>query len=375
MNFLYRFMSLHKARQLMKTRTYSITVNVTNGTYVGAEEITTGETAQISITPSDGYINPETITVVGADYTWDAYSGVIELSNPTDDVVITVVCEVEPLPTPESLEQASWADIKRLSDADQGANYFSVGDTKSITLNGTVGTLALTNYATYVYIIGFNHNSAVEGTGISFSGFKTEATSGIDVALCDTHYNSASTDGSKWFNMNHSGNINVGGWQACDLRYDILGSVEAKGQQNATSAAITNPVENTLMAALPSELRAVLKPVTKYTDNVGGGSGSVEANVTSTVDYLFLLAEKEIFGSVSYANTNEGSHQAQYAYYVGSSASFIKKYNHSNTSSGAGWLERSAASNYISSFCYVGGGYADFFSIKYSLGVAPAFVV
>lgn len=373
MNFLYRFMGLHKARQLMKTRTYSITVNVTNGTYVGAEEITTGETAQISITPSDGYVNPETITVVGADYTWDAYSGVIELSNPTDDVVITVTCEVEPLPTPESLEQASWADIKRLSDADQGANYFAVGDTKSITLNGTVGTLEFNNYATYVYIIDFNHNSAVEGTGISFKFFKSGVPEGKDLALCDSHYDSLSTDGSKWFNMNHSANTNAGGWQGCDLRYDILGSVEAKGQQNATSAAITNPVENTLMAALPSELRVVLKPVTKYTDNVGGGSGSIEANVTATVDYLFLLAEKEIFGSISYANTNEGSHQSQYSYYV--SASKIH-YRHDNDASAVYVWERSPYASGSEYFCkvydygYSGNGYALF-----SIGLSPAFVV
>ena len=60
MNFLH-FMGVYKGRQLMKTRTYSITINVTNGTYVGAEEITTGEMAQISITPSDGYINPRSL--------------------------------------------------------------------------------------------------------------------------------------------------------------------------------------------------------------------------------------------------------------------------------------------------------------------------
>ena len=374
MNFLYRFMGLHKARQLMKTKTYSITVNVTNGTYVGAEEITTRETAQISITPSDGYINPETITVVGADYTWDAHSGAIELSNPTDEVIITVACEVEPLPTPESLEQASWADIKRLSDAGQGANYFSIGDTKSIVLNGTVGTLELNNYTTYIYIIDFNHNSAVEGTGISFGGFKTAGTSGDDVALCDSYYNSSLFDGTKWFNMNHSGSINTGGWKSCDLRYDILGSVEVKDQQNATSAAVTDPVINTLMAALPSELRAVLKPVTKYTDNIGGGSGSVEANVTSTVDYLFLLAEKEIFGSISYANTNEGSHQSQYSYYI--SASKIK-YNHSSISSrGVNWWERSPSASDHDYFCRVSyDGRSLNNSAVTSYGLSPAFVV
>ena len=375
MNFLYRFMGLHKARQLMKTKTYSITVNVTNGTYVGAEEITTGEIAQISIAPSDGYINPETITVAGADYTWDAHSGIIELSNPTDDVVITVVCEVEPLPTPESLEQASWADIKRLSDAGQGANYFAVGDTKSIALNGTVGTLELNNYETYVYIIDFNHNSAVEGTGISFGFFKSAGSNGADIALCDSHYGRSSTNGSKWFNMNHGGSTSARGWKGCDLRYDILGSVETKDQQDATSAAVSNPVANTLMAALPSDLRAVIKPITKWTDNVGTAAPA-EINVTATVDYLPLLAEYEIFGSRTYANDAEQSHQAQYAYYNGISATQRKKYNHSNINRAVYYLERSFAAYNSGCFCCVAeDGSANYAASDTSVGLSPVFVV
>lgn len=271
------------------------------------------------------------------------------------------------------LEKMTWAEIKEISDAGQASNYFSIGDTKSIVLNGRVGALELNNYETYVYIIDFNHNSAVEGTGISFGGFKTAGTNGIDIAFCDSHYNSSSTSGSKWFNMNHSGNTNVGGWQGCDLRYNVLGSVEVKGQQDATNVAITNPVANTLMAALPSYLRAVLKPVTKYTDNVGGGSGSVEANVISTVDYLFLLAEKEIFGSISNANINEGLYQTQYSYYA--SASKIK-YNHSSTSSAVSWWERSPGVSSSLRFCRVyNDGNADLGNAYISMGLLPAFVV
>ena len=53
------------------------------------------------------------------------------------------------------------------------------------------------------------------------------------------------------------------------------------------------------MAALPADLRAVMKPITKYTDNIGGGTNDA-GNVTASVDYLPLLAEKEIFGSRTY---------------------------------------------------------------------------
>lgn len=39
-----------------------------------------------------------------------------------------------------------------------------------------------------------------------------------------------------------------------------------------------------------------MKAVTKYSDNTGGGSDSA-GYVTSTVDYLFLLAEFEYHGT------------------------------------------------------------------------------
>lgn len=347
---------------------YTITSTITNGTAQGTNKILFTD-VPITIIPNGGYEIPESVTVTNADYTYDEYTGVVTLSNPTGNVTITAECEAAPLNT------VSWADIKTISDAGQGANCFAVGDCKAVTLNGTVGTLALNNVTEYVYIIGFNHNSSVEGTGISFGTFFTALENGVSVALCDSHYNSSSTDGSKWFNMNHSSNTNVGGWQGCDLRYDILGSVEAKGQQDATSAAVTNPVANTLMAALPSDLRAVMKPITKYTDNVAGGSISA-SNVTATVDYLPLLAEYEIFGMRKYANSTEQNYQAQYAYYVKSSTSFKIKYNHSNTSSAVPWGERSAYPGYSDFFCGVStNGTIGYDNAQVSIGVAPVFLV
>lgn len=41
----------------------------------------------------------------------------------------------------------------------------------------------------------------------------------------------------------------------------------------------------------------------------------MQANVTATTDYLFLLAEFEVFGSRSGANQYEQNSQAQYDYY------------------------------------------------------------
>ena len=127
------------------------------------------------------------------------------------------------------------------------------------------------------------------------------------------------------------------------------------------------------MAALPADLRAVMQPMTKYTDNKGNSS-NVAANVTKTIDYLPLLSEFEIFGARSYANQYEKDYQAQYAYY--SAGNSKVKYRHSSTGSTAYWWERSPSCGNSSSFCAVGtGGYADSSSSDSSYGLAPAFKI
>lgn len=269
------------------------------------------------------------------------------------------------------LNENDWSVIKSVADASQGANYWAVGDRKAVTVNGTVGTQAI-NGTYYVYILGFNHNSSREGTGITFGTFKTALSGGTDICLVDSHYNDYSTGGQKWFNMNHSSNTNSGGWKGCDLRYDVLGSTNSNNNDAGTTTA-TSPVSGTLMAALPSDLRAVMKPMTIYTDNTGGGSNTA-SYVTASVDYLPLLAEFEIFGTRSYANSAEQNYQQQYQYYKNGNSKV--KYRHSSTSSAAYWWERSPGSSYGSYFCRVGtGGAAGHYYARYSSGLAPAFRV
>ena len=269
------------------------------------------------------------------------------------------------------LNENDWSVIKSVADASQGANYWAVGDRKAVTVNGTVGTQAI-NGTYYVYILGFDHNSSREGTGITFGTFKTALSGGTDICLVDSHYNDYSTGGQKWFNMNHSSNTNSGGWKGCDLRYDVLGSTNSNNNDAGTTTA-TSPVSGTLMAALPSDLRAVMKPMNIYTDNTGGGSNTA-SYVTKSVDYLPLLAEYEIFGTRSYANSAEQNYQAQYQYYKNGNSKV--KYRHSSTSSTAYWWERSPFCNNGSSFCFVNtNGNAGNSSARYSYGLAPAFRV
>lgn len=269
------------------------------------------------------------------------------------------------------LNENDWSVIKSVADASQGANYWAVGDRKAVTVNGTVGTQAI-NGTYYVYILGFDHNSSREGTGITFGTFKTALSGGTDICLVDSHYNDYSTGGQKWFNMNHSSNTNSGGWKGCDLRYDVLGSTNSNNNDAGTTTA-TSPVSGTLMAALPSDLRAVMKPMNIYTDNTGGGSNTA-SYVTKSVDYLPLLAEYEIFGTRSYANSAEQNYQAQYQYYKNGNSKV--KYRHSSTSSTARWWGRSPDYNSSTGFCSVnadGGASND--AARNSNGLAPAFRV
>ena len=251
----------------------------------------------------------------------------------------------------KTLNDNDWATIKSVADESKGANYWSVGDTKQITINGKVSDgLTLSNYQTWVYIIGFDHNSAVEGTGIAFGGFKTAQTSGIDVALCDSGYNSNKTSG-QWFNMNNS-NTNAGGWSSSRMRSTTLPLVKS---------------------ALPSELTSVIKTTTIYSDNTGGGS-DVASYVTATQDDLYLLAEFEIFGAQTYANSAERNYQKQYAYYVAGNSKV--KYRHDSTATAVFWWERSVCATSATFFCFVytfGAAYSS--TANHSRGLAVAFKI
>ena len=183
------------------------------------------------------------------------------------------------------LNDNSWEIIRYISDVGTGANYWSIGDRKEVTLDGTVGHLTLSNYTTYAFIIGFNHNSSLEGTNrIHFQLAKTALSGGTDVCLCDSSYNST-VSVAGYFSMNSS-RTTSGGWASSQMRTNICGT------------SLSN-YAGTIIAVIPAELRAVLKSVTKYTDNTGGGNGSVESYVTATTDYFFLLSESEGVGSVS----------------------------------------------------------------------------
>lgn len=75
---------------------YAITASLTNctGASSNATVIEEDGTATLTFTANDGYVLPESVTVSGATYTWDATTGALVLSAPTADVAITITAIV-----------------------------------------------------------------------------------------------------------------------------------------------------------------------------------------------------------------------------------------------------------------------------------------
>lgn len=332
----------------------TITVNVDSGASVtlkkGGTTIatkTSNGTAVFTVTETGTY-------TVTATKNGQTTSGSVNVVSGTTSYSLTLSF------VSSTLNNNEWSVIKSVSDAGQGANYWSIGDRKAVTLNGTVGKLSLSNVTTYAFIIGFNHNASVEGSNrIHFQLAKTALSGGTDVCLCDSSYNSTvSTTG--YFSMNSS-RTNSGGWASSQMRTNICGTS-------------LSSYSGTIIAVIPAALRAVLKPVTKYTDNTANGGGSTASYVTATTDYFFLLSEFEVFGSISYGNTNEKNKQAQYAYYSAGNSKI--KYKHDGTSTAAFWWLRSPIASYSYYFVDVRvDGTVDYSNAYRSLGFAPGFCV
>lgn len=331
----------------------TITVNVDSGASVtlkkGGTTIatkTSNGTAVFTVTETGTY----TVTATKSGQTT---SGSVNVVSGTTSYSLTLSF------ASSTLNNNEWSVIKSVSDAGQGANYWSIGDRKAVTLNGTVGKLSLSNFTTYAFIIGFNHNASVEGANrIHFQFAKTALSGGTDVCLCDSSYDSTvSTTG--YFSMSSS-QTNSGGWKSSQMRTAICGTS-------------LSSYSETIIAVIPAALRAVLKSVTKYTDNTGGG-GTAASNVTATTDYFFLLSEYEVFGSIKYGNTNEKSKQAQYAYYSAGNSKI--KYKHDDTRTAAYWWLRSPYAKDSYRFVFVNtDGTVSNSSAYFSIGFAPGFCV
>lgn len=234
--------------------------------------------------------------------------------------------------------------IAAAAKSGQAANYWSVGDKVGIAVNGSFGGLSYNN-TVYAFILGFNHNSSVEGgNSIHFQFGKTAA--GVDIAFVNS-YGSTSTG----FCMNTS-NTNSGGWNNSYMRKTICPA---------------------FLAALPKAWQNIIAACTKYSDNTGGGSNTA-SYVTATSDKIWLLSEMEVQGTRSYANSAEANYQKQYDYYRNGNSKV--KYQHTATTSACYWWLRSVYAGDTYGFCFVGAdGSAAGSGAYYSFGFAPGFKV
>lgn len=340
------------AIQAIQTGTeLQIIVTVTSGATVTA----TKGSLSVSGTAVDGTC---TLTVPEAG-TWSVKATLGGETSNTKSVTFTDSYDVTLAFVSPTLNDNDWAKIREVSDKGDGANYWSIGDRKAVTLNGTVGQLSLSNYTTYAFIIGFNHNAELEGQNrIHFQLGKTALSGGTDVALCDGYY--GSNNSINGFEMNHS-NGSWGGWKSSHMRTEICGT-------SLTSYS------GTILAVIPAALRAALKPVTKYTDNTGGGGSPTASYVTATTDYFFPLSEYEVLGTSTNSNGYERDKQVQYSYYSAGNSKI--KYNHGAISTAIFYWTRSPSVNAEACFMVVMSNGASLnYKADISSGFAPGFCV
>lgn len=353
----------------------TLTIAANHTAYAGTISATSSNTSVATVTTSGDNVTVTGVSIGDATITVSlSGSDVYEAVSKTYTVAITV-----PIITDD------WATISSRAKAGTAANYYKVGDCKEITLNGKIGDYCeLNNEKLYVFILHINYPmNGTPDNNIIWGGFKLA--DGKDVALSDSKITADLTDGTICFNVNHWGNANYGGWKGTDLRYDIFGATSTPPSDygaphtescigyNATAATLTSPKANTLLAALPSDFRNVLRLWSRWVD-AKGNSSNVEANIEETVDAVTLLTEFEVQGARRYANQYEQNHQTQMDYYKSGNSKIRRRHN--STVSIERWRLASPGSGTAVSFCTVThNGSPESNHASYPYMLAPAFKV
>lgn len=163
-----------------------------------------------------------------------------------------------------SLNDSTWAQISAVSAAGYAPLYWSIGDAKSITLTGAASDTVIWQSTTLdVFIIGFNHNASVEGSN-------------------RTHFHIGKQNGKQ-----------IGLYQGVVLPNPYMA---------LTPAAV--------LEKLPTDLKDVLKNVTKYKTASSSTVSSASVSLTN-------LGVIEVFGTASEQTvTLLTGKQEQYEYYA-----------------------------------------------------------
>lgn len=214
-------------------------------------------------------------------------------------------------PAGGGLADYSWDEINRIGALGRATEYFSIGETKQVVLTtGEIITLVL---------VGFNSDALA-------SDPTTYAPYSFHMQNCmNTKQQMELT------------NTNVNGWNGCRMRTTVLPEI---------------------LLTLPAELQSVIKTVVKKSS-----AGNQSSNIVQTNDKLWLASEIEIFGTLTYSKSGEGS---QYPYYA-TSGNRVKMVSNA----AAFWWERSPYATDATYFCHVNAsGTASYSNASYSHGVA-----
>ena len=266
-------------------------------------------------------------------------------------------------PEKKALNNMTWDEISEVSKMGLAKSYVAVGDVKMIHVQGTVGSNLELDDDLGVFILGIDHNPSYQMPGIYFGCFKSSVINGKDVALVDNYYNQSPilSQDDIIFKRNYASGY---GWSRDDtMRIKILGSANSGSGDDAPSNTTTEPRLGSLMAALPLDLRKVIRPmlVTVHENNYLRG----------IIDYLPLLSVCEVGGSSGWGDEEET--QAQFDYYkAGNSTS---KYRHSSQKLKARWWLRTKTSSNNRYFMVDTSGGVGGIEQYYSLGVSPMFLV
>ena len=248
-----------------------------------------------------------TVTEVG---TWTVTATLASSTNTAD--VVVGAANVDMIMSDPVFGNNSWADIIKACQKKQVPNTWNVGDSCNMTINNKT-------YA--IDIIGKNHDDYADGSG------KAPLTFQLHDCYADTKA------------MNSS-NTNSGGWTSCTMRQTHLPAI---------------------LALMPTEVQNGIREVNKLTS-----AGNNSSTINTTADKLFLLSEVEIFGSVSYSKSGEGT---QYDYYKAGNSK-VKQQN----GSAASWWERSPRASDSTRFCLVNSsGNANGYLANGASGVAFGF--
>ena len=252
--------------------------------------------------------------------------GTLATTSPIDGISYT-----DGLPTDWNIMKEIGMAISEASDSINANTtesiYVSKGDTWAykITPGNTINVTSTTG--TYVYaVMGFNNFSL--SNQANYGG--THSTAGLTFGTVDCVEN---------YRMN-SGNTNSGGWGKSLMRTSTM---------------------PTLQSGMPDTLAQVKVPYVDYG----------QSTILYSDDYMFLPAEKEVFGTSTYSITAEANALTQFAYYK-NGRSKIKRFS----GSAVFWWLRSVRYDRSDGFCYVGtSGVADRSGASYAGGAAPCFCV